>query len=67
MTRNEFIERYRHQLVGYATDGALSDRRAGEFAMWMRMRMKQIDQLCGEMFDEAMKAAHGKPHLKAAN
>jgi hypothetical protein len=63
MTREAFIELHRHELAGYVADAALFQRQGGELALWLRTKMRQIDQRLGEMFDQ-LRAADPAPKGK---
>ena len=63
MTREEFLEKYRHRLAGIALDAMFNESvRGGELALRLRSMLKQTDALIVEMWNDIPKAAaNGQP------
>jgi len=61
LTRQDFVEKHRHELAGIAFDAALAGRKGGELALWARTMLVQIDRRLGMIYDELTKPAgpHG--------
>lgn len=55
MTRAEFVERHRHEIAGFLLDAVTQDRKGGELAMWLRLKMRAIDTRLSIMWDELAK------------
>ncbi len=51
MTRQEFIERFRHVIGGMILDAATSGRSGEALSIRLRTTMDQIDRLLGQAFD----------------
>jgi len=52
MTRREFVDRYRHQVMGHVCEGVYAGRRNEMLAQWMRATMGELDQLIARMYDD---------------
>lgn len=57
MTRNEFVEKHRHELCGLIVDAAVHCRRDIELSLWLRTAMVEIDKRLAAIFDDAAKVA----------
>lgn len=72
MTKVEFVERFRHTIMGHVVEGVYAGRRDELLAKWMRATMQEMDRLLGQMYEELTpkpepaktgtptKAQHGK-------
>lgn len=67
MTREEFLEKYRHRISGLVLDAMFGDRaQGGELSLRMRTVLKQIDALIIEMYREfPQPAPNGQPVVKS--
>ena len=52
MTRDEFLERHRHEMVGIVIDAASVPRAGGEMALWLRTMMRRIDLRLTEIYKD---------------
>lgn len=52
MTREQFIEKYRHEFGGLVADAFSTDAKGGELSMRMRANFRKIDQLLAQAFYE---------------
>lgn len=50
MTRDEFLERHRHELAGLVLDAAVGERRGADLAIFLRNAMKRTDALLGAVW-----------------
>jgi hypothetical protein len=57
MTRQEFIDRHKHELVGVVIDGMVAERKGGESALFVRTVMHRYDRLLGAIYDDFHTAA----------
>jgi len=51
-TREQIIERYRHEFGGMIADVVSTDKRGAELARRLSLNFARIDQLIGQMYDE---------------
>ncbi len=51
MTRDEFIDKFRHEIGGMVLDAATAHRTGAELAVSIRFVMKKIDATLGAAFD----------------
>lgn len=51
LTRDEVIDRFRHEFFGWIADAFLQDRRGGELSLCLRAASAKIDAKIGEMYD----------------
>ena len=64
MTRQEFVQRWRHELGGLVADAYAADAKGSELAIRMRYAFRRIDELLGQMHHELnapVTPANGKP------
>lgn len=52
MTRDEFIEKHRHELMGIITDAALLKPDGAMFARWLREQMRRMDVRLVAIYEE---------------
>ncbi len=55
MTRQQFIERFRHEFAGFVLDAYSEQRKGADAALWLRGIMNKIDTKLAVAFDEATK------------
>ena len=72
MTRQQAIEKYKHEFAGFVLDAATAGRSGGELSLWLRTAVQRIDAKIGAMFDEITApedkpATNGVPHKSAAS
>ncbi len=53
MTRDDFVQRWKHECLGRVLDAAMSGRAGGELSLWLRRITKVIDDDLGRMWDAA--------------
>ena len=51
MSREEFIDKFRHEIGGMVLDAATAQRTGADLAMSIRFVMKRIDATLGAAFD----------------
>lgn len=52
MTREQFIDAWRHELAGFVLDGATANRTGADLGLFARTIMQKIDQRLGRMYDQ---------------
>jgi hypothetical protein len=52
MTKEQFIERWRHEWGGMVVDAATNQRTGADLAMALRCLMQKIDKHLGRMYDD---------------
>lgn len=52
MTRQEFVQKYTHEMSGPVMDVLFRDARGGELSMVVRRMMEQMDRALGMAYDE---------------
>lgn len=51
MTKEEFVEEFRHEIGGMVLDAATAQRTGAELALSIRTVMRRIDAKLGQMYD----------------
>ena len=67
MTRQEFVERWKHQLAGMILDGATVARTGADLGLWCRSVMGKTDVLLARMYDDLHPAEAIKPPAPSSN
>lgn len=62
MTRQEFIEKFRHQWDGIVLDACITHRTGAELSMWLRQMRGRIELGLGEMHDALVTPPEPKPN-----
>ncbi len=66
VTRQEFVDRHKHELAGLLMDGMFVERSGAMRASWTRDAMRRIDQKLGDIYDQLCEDKQPKPQLRAA-
>lgn len=66
MTRQEFVEKWRHELAGMCLDAALAGRHEASLGLWARAMMQKLDKMLAQMYDE-VSPEKAIPAQKTAN
>jgi hypothetical protein len=65
MSRQDFVNRYKHELAGFVVDAIATPRQGPELSLWLRSMMARIDAKLGAIYDEfnqpQQPPANGKP------
>jgi DNA-binding LytR/AlgR family response regulator len=66
VTRQEFIDKHKHEIAGFVMDAAVVQRSGAPLAQWLRKQMQAIDMKLALMYDELAVAeqAPAKPQLR---
>lgn len=64
MTRQDFIDKHKHELAGVIADAAVVQRAGAPLAHFLRLAMQRIDQRLGSIYDD-LQPAETKPQLRA--
>lgn len=66
MTKQAFIDKYKHELAGLVADAAVTARSGAPLAEWLRRSMQQIDAKLGSIYDELTTPAEvpANPNLR---
>jgi hypothetical protein len=51
--KDEFVERWRHELAGPLLDAVMGGRKGAELSMWLAMTQRKIEGMLSKIFDEA--------------
>lgn len=51
MNKQDFIDKWKHEIAGLILDGATSGRSGADLALWLRGVMKKVDARLGDMHD----------------
>ncbi len=52
MTRQQFVEAYRHELGGMVLEGATAQPKGAELAMYVRGILRKVDAILGKQYDD---------------
>ncbi len=63
MTRQEFIEKFRHEIGGLVLDAATSGKTGADMSMTLRHAMRKIDAMLGKAYDDVA-PKHAEPVVK---
>lgn len=66
MTREQFIDRWKHELAGLMLDAATTGMSGAALALWCRNVMKTLDARLGQMWDSLQPKQESKPAANGA-
>jgi hypothetical protein len=52
MTKDQFIEAWRHEISGIVVDASVTPRAGAPLAQWLRLMMKKTDKMLADMYDQ---------------
>lgn len=52
MSREDFIEKYHHQIAGIVLDGATGRREGEAMSIWLRLVMAKVDAVLNKAYGE---------------
>ncbi len=55
MTRQQFVEAWRHEICGMILDSATADVRGAGLSILMRGLLRKVDTILGQQYDELTK------------
>jgi capsid protein len=61
MSRQQFIDCFKHELVGLVMDAATSGRTGADLGLFARLVCKQVDAKLGVMYDQLTRDTAAKP------